>query len=349
MKKNPTIKLQTITQRRGPTRGEFLAGVGGLLLLGGCGGGAGSGGEGSGGARTIKHKYGKTEVSGSPGRVVTVGFTDGDYVLALGVTPVAVREWFGEKPHATWSWAQDELGEAEPEVLPSTELNFEQIAGLEPDLIVGVSSGMTEQEYGTLSEIAPTLPQSGEFVDFGVPWQDQTRPIGRALGREDRAEKLVSDLESRFAAAREEHPEFENASGVVVGLTVEGDSYTPSPYGPQDVRGRFMSSLGFRMPEEISDLTGDAFFADLSRERLELIEADALVWVTVLAESFEAVRTDPLYRRLDVARQGRDLFLEETLSGALSFGSVLSLPFALDELVPRLAAAVDGDPETEAS
>jgi iron complex transport system substrate-binding protein len=103
------------------------------------------------------------------------------------------------------------------------------------------------------------------------------------------------------------------------------------------------------MPEEISDLTGDAFFADLSRERLELIEADALVWVTVLAESFEAVRTDPLYRRLDVARQGRDLFLEETLSGALSFGSVLSLPFALDELVPRLAAAVDGDPETEAS
>ena len=353
MRKNGTTRLQTITQRGRPTRGQFLAGVGGLLLLGGCGGGAGSGdssgGEGSGGTRTIKHKYGKTEVSGTPGRVVTVGFTDGDYVLALGVAPVAVREWFGEKPYATWPWARDELGGAEPEVLPSTELNFEGIAGLEPDLIVGVSSGMTGQEYSTLSEIAPTLPQSGEFVDFGVPWQEQTRAIGRALGRQDRAEGLVSDLESRFAAAREEHPEFEGASGVVVGLTVEGDSYTPSPYGPQDVRGRFMSSLGFRIPEEISDLTGDAFFADLSRERLELIDADALVWVTVAAESFEAVRDDPLYRRLDVARQGRDLFLEETLSGALSFGSVLSLPFALEELVPRLAAAVDGDPGTGAS
>jgi iron complex transport system substrate-binding protein len=65
----------------------------------------------------------------------------------------------------------------------------------------------------------------------------------------------------------------------------------------------------------------------------------------VVAESFEAVRTDPLYQRLDVAKQGRDLSLEGILSGALSFGSVLSLPFALDELVPRLAAAVDGDPE----
>lgn len=185
--------------------------------------------------------------------------------------------WFGEKPYATWSWAQEELADAEPEVLPPTELNFEQIAGLEPDLIVGVSSGMTGQEYDTLSEIAPTLPQSGEFVDFGVPWQEQTRAIGRALGREDRAGKLVSDLESRFASARDEHPEFEGASGVVVGLTVEDDSYTPSPYGPQDVRGRFMSSLGFRIPEEIADLAGDSFFVDLSRERLELIDTDALV------------------------------------------------------------------------
>ena len=338
-----------IPTRRGPTRGQFLAGVGGLLLLGGCGGTGGGGGEeGSEGTRTVRHKYGETEVSGSPGRVVTVGFTDQDPVLALGVAPVAVREWFGEKPYATWPWAQDELRDAEPEVLPSTELNFEQIAGLEPDLIVGVSSGMTRQEYDTLSEIAPTLAQSGEFVDYGVPWQEQTRAVGRALGRQDRAEKIVSDVEARFARAREEHPAFEGASGVVVGLTAEDGSYTPSPYGPQDARGRFMSSLGFRIPEEISDLAGDSFFADLSRERLELIDTDALVWVTVLAESFEAVRTDPLYRKLDAAREGRDLFLEETLSGALSFSSVLSLPFALDGLVPRLAAAVDGDPGTTA-
>ena len=67
----------------------------------------------------------------------------------------------------------------------------------------------------------------------------------------------------------------------------------------------------------------------------------------MLAESFEAVRTDPLYRRLDAAREGRDLFLEEALSAALSFGTVLSLPFLLDDLVPMLAAAVDGNPDTE--
>jgi iron complex transport system substrate-binding protein len=355
MRRGPAATLGA--RRPGPTRREFLIGAGSLLVLGGgalagCGGGGSGGGAGgaSGETRTIRHKYGNTEIPGTPERVVAVGFTDQDPVLALGVTPVAVREWFGEQPYATWPWAQDELGDATPEVLPATELNFEQIAALEPDLIIGVSSGMTGEEYDSLSQIAPTLAQSGEFVDYGVPWQEQTRAIGRALGRKGgRAEELVADLEGRFAGAREEHPEFEGASGVVVGLTSEERSYTPSPYGPQDLRSRFLTSLGFEIPAEIAELAGDSFFVDLSRERLDLIDTDVLVWVKVLADDYEAVRDDPLYRRLAVAREGRDLFLDDTLSGALSFGSVLSLPFALDEIVPMLAAAVDGDPETEAS
>lgn len=341
-----------------PSRREFLFGAGGLLLLGaaGCGGGAddggggGAGGEGGEGSETraIEHRFGSTEIPGRPERVVTVGFTDVDPVLALGVKPVAVREWYGEKPFATWEWAQDELGDAEPEVLPANELNFERIAGLGPDLIVGVSSSMTEDEYRTLSEIAPTLPRSDEHVDFGVPWQEQTRVIGRALGREARAEELVTNLEGRFDRAREGHPEFEGASGVVVGLSTEGDAYTPSPYGPQDPRGRFLDSLGFEIPDEIVELTGESFFANLSRERLGLIDTDVLIWVPVLAESFAAVRNDPLYQQLDAPREGRDLFLGEALAGALAFGTVLSLPYLLDRLVPRISAAVDGDPGTNA-
>lgn len=261
-------------------------------------------------------------------------------MLALDVKPVAVREWFGGKPFATWEWAQDELGDAEPEVLPASELNFERIAGLRPDVILGTYSGLTEDEYGTLSEIAPTIAQPGDHPDFGIPWQEQTRTVGRALGREDRADGLVAEVEARFDRAREEHPEFEGASGVVVGLSTEGDSYTPSPYGPQDARSRFLEALGFEIPDEIAQLAGDAFSANLSRERLGLIDADVLIWVPVLAENFEAVQNDPLYNRLDAPREGRDLFLEETLAGALSFGTVLSLPFLLDRLVSRLAEAV---------
>lgn len=84
--------------RPGPSRWEFLIGLGGLLVLGAAGCGAGGSGDKeaggeeskSGGTRTIDHKYGSTEISGIPKRVVTVGFSDQDAVLALGLVPVGV-------------------------------------------------------------------------------------------------------------------------------------------------------------------------------------------------------------------------------------------------------------------
>ncbi len=230
-----------------PSRRQFLIGAGSLLILApyGCGsdGESGQGGETtSSGSRTIEHKYGNTEVRGVPKRVVTVGYNDQDPVLAMGFTPVGVRDWFGDQPNAVWPWAQDELGDADPAILPAGDLNFERIAALKPDLIVGVFSGMTEDEYGTLSEIAPTIAQPGRYVDYGVPWQQQTRTIGRALGRQERAKELISEVEARFGAAREEHPGFEDATGVVA-LLDEGGTY--NAYGLEDLRGRFMAALGF--------------------------------------------------------------------------------------------------------
>jgi iron complex transport system substrate-binding protein len=294
---------------------------------------------------TIEHKYGSTEISVVPERVVTVGLTDHDAVLALGVTPIAVRDWFGDQPSATWPWAQDELGDATPAVLPSGELNFEQIVALKPDVILGVYSGLDEQEYKTLSEIAPTVAQPSEYVDFGVPWQEQTRIIGRALGREEQAEQLVANVEAQFQAVRDEHPEFEGATGVVA-LTWEG-SYLP--YGPKDPRARFLTALGFELPSEIAELAGDEFYATISRERLDLIDADVLVWLVNSPAERKTIEDDPIYQQLGVAKEGRDLFLElnEPLGGAISFSSVLSLPYLLDEFVPMLAAAIDGGPSTE--
>lgn len=324
-----------------PNRREFLLGAGSLLVLGaaGCGGGQGAG-DGGGGtnaeSRSIEHKYGSTEVSGVPGRVVSLGYNDQDPMLALGVRPVGVRDWIENR--VVWPWNEDEFGDAGPEVLPAGELNFEQIATLEPDLIMGVYSGITREEYETLSEIAPTVTQPGEYVDFGVPWQEQTRIVGRALGREERAKKLVIEVEGRFAKAREENPGFGGATGVVA------YSFAPKEYGAygrQDPRGRFLTSLGFGLPPKISELAGDEFFATISGERLDLIDTDVLVWILSEDGTRETVEEDPLYRNLDVASEGRAIFPGSELLGAISFSTVLSLPFLLDGLVPRLAAAVE--------
>src|SRR5688500_17670537 len=64
---------------------------------------------------TVEHKFGETLVEEEPARVVSVGYTEHDVLLQLGVVPVGVTDWYGDQPFATWPWAQDLLGDAEPE------------------------------------------------------------------------------------------------------------------------------------------------------------------------------------------------------------------------------------------
>jgi iron complex transport system substrate-binding protein len=294
---------------------------------------------------TIEHKYGTTEIPAAPERVVSVGFTDQDFLLAIGVTPVGIRDWYGEQPFATWPWAQDELGDAEPEVLSSASIEYEKVAALRPDLIVGITSGMTDEEYEQLAAIAPTLPQSSEFVDYGVPWQEITRTLGQATGHSAEADAVIEEVEGLFATAADEHPEFAGATASVGAL----DPDIVYAYAPSDSRGTFMTDLGFAFTDEIVGLAGDKFYAELSAERLDLLDTDVLVWVTGTANGLDRLVQLPLYQGLDAVKEGRVVNLvDPELSGAMSFNSPLSIPYALEQIVPRLAAAIDGDPATSA-
>jgi iron complex transport system substrate-binding protein len=298
---------------------------------------------------TIEHTFGTIEIPAEPQRIITIGFSEQDSVLALGVIPVAVREWFGKQPNAVWPWAQDELGDAEPEVLtmPFGELDFETIAALEPDLIIATHSGITAEEYETLSQIAPTVAQSGDYPDFGMSWQEQTRVIGRALGRLERAEELIAEVEAHIADAAEAHPEFDGATIAWASPSGDGQYWAVGTSTPPM---QFLAALGFRLPDELAGVIGDLDSAEISSEQLGLLDTDVLIVQVSSEDERSAIEEDPLYQQLDVASEGRTIFFvgqDNPIYRALSFSTVLSLPFAVDNLVPILAIAVDGDPDTE--
>lgn len=296
---------------------------------------------------TVEHRYGETTVGAAPERIVTVGLTEQDALLALGVVPVATTEWFGEYPGAIWPWAQDALDElgAEPpaSVGDATAVNVEAVAAQDPDLILALYSGVTEEEYEQLSAIAPTVAQPEEYVDYGIPWDEMTRTVGQVVGKAAAADALVAGVDAQFAEAREAHPEFDGASAIVA-TPYEGIHV----YGAEDVRGRLLTSLGFVLPDGLDEITGDEFSANLSAERVDLLDVDAIVWLD--ADDAEGPLGGPLYAGLAVHTEGREVHLDsfdDPLGGATSFVTPLSLPFLLDGLVPQLAAAVDGDPATE--
>ncbi|CAN5498937.1 hypothetical protein BH23CHL2_BH23CHL2_27330 [soil metagenome] len=292
----------------------------------------------------IEHKFGETTIESLSERVVAVGLVEQDALLALGAVPVATREWYGEKPGAIFPWAEDELGDADLPVRLDFELDFERVAALEPDLIVGLYSGLTQEEYDILSEIAPTVAQPEEYVDWGIPWQELTVKVGQILGKQGEAEDLVAGVEQAFADARAEYPQFDGATGVVASPFGLPENYWV--YSSQDVRGRIMSLLAFDVPEVFDEMAGEGFGATVSIEQLDLIgDLDVLVWVS----SEEPLADVTLYQSLPVVQEGRALYYGEDnpVYDAMNFGTVLSLPFAIERLAPDLAAAIDGDPATQ--
>jgi iron complex transport system substrate-binding protein len=144
---------------------------------------------------TLEHKYGSTTIEAVPERIVTVGLLEQDPLLALGVTPVGTTEWFGGYPGSIWPWAQPLLGDTVPtSVGDATAVDAERIAALDPDVILALYSGLTQEQYDQLSGIAPTVAQPAEYVDYGIPWQELTRTVGAIVGKAAEADALVSDV-----------------------------------------------------------------------------------------------------------------------------------------------------------
>ncbi|MFJ4686578.1 iron-siderophore ABC transporter substrate-binding protein [Streptomyces sp. NPDC088789] len=297
---------------------------------------------------TVAHKYGSTTVTSEPKRIVTVGLTDQDSVLALGKVPVGTTEWLGGYDGAVGPWAADKAGSADtPTVLKDTGTGpqVEKIAALKPDLILAVYGGLTKEQYESLSKFAPVVAQPKKYNDYGVPWQEQTEIIGNAVGAPDDAAEVVRSTEAAIKKAAEENPGFKGASAVMA-TPYEGMFV----FGSQDPRSHLLGDLGFTLPKDLDQLIGDQFGANISKERTDLLDQDAVVWqVTDVAKDPGTLHKDASYKDLNVVKEGREVFVDESsdYGNALSMGTVLSLPYVLERLVPQLAAAVDGKTDTE--
>lgn len=111
----------------------------------------------------IKNKFGTTVINQKPKRVATIQWGNQDVSLALGVVPVGFSAAnFGAKDNSgLLPWTKKrlkQLDEKDPNVYRDTDgLDFEAIADSKPDVILAAYSGITKEEYKTLSKIAPVV------------------------------------------------------------------------------------------------------------------------------------------------------------------------------------------------
>jgi iron complex transport system substrate-binding protein len=294
----------------------------------------------------VAHQYGETTVPAPPERVVSVGVTEQDILLELGVVPVGVTEWYGEQPSATWPWARPLLDGAEPEVLSVADgFEFERIAALEPDLIVGTNAGITKRDYELLSAIAPTITSIAGATQYFSPWQDQTLQVARALGREADGQALVDRVEQAYADVAAEHPEWAEMSATFS----QGGPYDGQLYVyPAGLSTEFLSMLGFTLtpglepyaPEEGSQ-------AEISAENVDLIDADVIVFATESEAMFDELQDFGTIENLSAVSGNRAVYTDEVLAGALYFDTPLSLQHVLERLTPQLELATRGEAPRE--
>ena len=292
---------------------------------------------------TVDHAFGETTVDAEPTRVVSVGYTEQDTLLALGVKPVGVSEWYGEQPFATWPWAQEALGDSQPEVLDISDgFQYERIVGLEPDLIIATNAGLDQESYDRLSEIAPTIAQSGDSSASFSPWDEQARNIGAAVGKTDEIEDIIAGIDEKFAAARAEHPEFEGTKAIFLQNAIyEGDAIAYQNGLSTD----FLTDLGFVVPSDLdafapADGSGQAY---IPLENLSVLDsADVLLWGTEKPEDRTALEQERVYQNLERVKENKLVFTDAVTAGAIYFTSPLSLPYVIDQLVPAFASTLAG-------
>jgi iron complex transport system substrate-binding protein len=292
---------------------------------------------------TVTHRFGETTIPAAPQRIVALGQTDCDPLIALGITPIAVGSFVDDWYSPVNPWNEAGFTNGPPEELNFFEVEFEKVAALKPDLITMVSGGITKDDYKTLSKIAPVVGPPVGYQDSAVPYAAHTALIGQAVGRDADAAQLVADVDAKYAAVRAAHPEW----AALTSAHAECWTGAFDVLGANAPRTAFLTAIGFTLPPKIAKLTGDQYSVELSAEELDLVgDLDLVVWCTDEG-AVPQLQQNPVVSRLDAVKDGRAIWLSsaktDVFMWSMDWNTVLSAPFAIETGIPLVEAGLAGE------
>ena len=292
-------------------------------------------GSPSAGSVTISHLFGETVITQPPKRVVSAGYTEQDDLLAVGVVPIAVTNWWGDQPFAVWPWAQPKLGGAQPVVLNlDNGIAIDQIAGLKPDLIVAINAGVDADTYQKLSAIAPTVPQSDGDAFF-EPWKDQATAVGQAVFQADQMKSLIDAVDKQFAAVAQKNPQWQGKKALLMQGALWQGTVVATLAG---WRTDFLNQMGLVIADSVKPFGAD-HRAVIPRDHIKAVldSADVVIWTTESPDDQKVLLADPDVAASQATAQNRHIFTSKEQAAAIAFSSPLSYPLVADQLPPLIS------------
>lgn len=329
-------------RRLAPVIGVIAAG----LVLSGCSasGAATDAASGDFEPVTIEHALGEAVITERPERIVTLGMGSAETVIALGTVPVGIEEYpWGSDDTGYLPWIHDAVTEEGAE-LPEqftggTELDIEAIVELDPDLILAPWSGVTQEQYDVLADIAPTVAY--EESPWTITWKDQMSVIGEAMGKSEEVDDLIGGIEDQFDAATAAHPEYQDVSFSFVYNTGPG---TLGVFFPEEQRVAMVSALGLQVDPVANTLeeTEGTDSAIVGLENGDLLKDSDLIFTFYSDAANRAeIEAQPLYNAIPAIARGTVVApTDQPFVTGSSIINPLTVPWSLERYVPLIDAAI---------
>ncbi|CAM4227470.1 iron-siderophore ABC transporter substrate-binding protein [Lederbergia lenta] len=295
----------------------------------------------------IEHAFGESVIPSKPKRVVTVQWGNHDVALALGVVPVGFSAAnFGvQDDSGLLPWTAEKLEELDvtnPNVFQDTDgLDFEAISDAKPDVILAAYSGITEEDYDLLSQIAPVVAYP--TAPWATTWREQVSFNATGMGMKAEGEQLIEDIEGLVNEKLSQYPQINGKKVVWVNFSAD-DMSKLHIYTPADSRVSFLYELGMIYPESVTEKITDptSYSLNLSAENAEaLYDADLLIGYGN-DELYQALKADPLLGKIPAIERGSVAFIEsDTPLVAAGTPNPLSISYTIDEYLKLIGGAID--------
>ncbi|AMO86536.1 Ferrienterobactin-binding periplasmic protein precursor [Solibacillus isronensis B3W22] len=291
----------------------------------------------------IKHALGETVIEEKPERVATVAWANHDVALALGVVPVgfSAANYGVQDESGMLPWTAEKLkalGEENPNIYQDTDgIDFEAISDSNPDVILAAYSGLTQEEYDTLSEIAPVVAYPE--TPWVITWRDQILFNAKGMGMEEEGKQLIADTEKLIQDKANEFPEIKGKKAAF-GMFNATDLSKFYIYTPADPRGELLEELGMEYPESIKAQVQDesSFYIELSAENADALNDAEILIAYGDDNTLKALQADPILGKVPAIKNGTVLIIpDNTPLAAAGNPNPLSIQYTIDEYVSLIS------------
>lgn len=297
---------------------------------------------------TIEHALGTTVIDEKPERVATVNWANQEVPLALGIVPVgmAAANFGDDDGDGILPWVEEkleELGGETPVLFDENDgIDFEAVADTQPDVILAAYSGLTQEDYDTLSEIAPVVayPETA----WGTSWREMIEYNSTALGLAEEGEQLVADLEQEMTDAAAKFPSLAGKSAMFMTHVDTTDLSEVSFYTTHDPRTLFFEDLGMSVADSIAKASAETEKFSLTQSAEQ---ADAFADVDIIVtyggdELITSLESDPLLSQIPAVANGAIVTLPgDNPLGTAANPTPLAISWVLDDYLTVLAEAAD--------